>query len=325
MKEITYQIHWLNMTVFGSIDDSIILYDILFRDTFGDLQSLGHGGRSFKEIQRGLAEFKLYTKPAKNNKEFFHIEIPGSACDALNWEGFQAIYEYLNGNFPDNFKFTRIDFAFDHLNFSPEQALDVFKNDQVRSLAKRDSLEVIQSPFALRDNLEIGTSTINFGSRTSERFLRIYNKRGFTRLEFELKGERANIFATDLLKEQNESRWFKIAIGHLRDYIDFDAEWWTEFISGNARAYRTLSKPSEVSLQKITHWIEKQVAPALSVLDDTLPYGDLKHIIAKGRIRRKDKYNLLIENAGGNPGKVPAPRKGTQGGISVSSGSKYEQ
>jgi len=60
-------------------------------------------------------------------------------------------------------------------------------------------------------------------------------------------------------------------------------------------------------------------------LDDTLPYGDLKHIIAKGRIRRKDKYNLILENAGGNPGKVPTPRKGTQGGTSVSSGSKYEQ
>lgn len=320
MQDVMYRIHWLNVTIHGSKDDSEILYDLLFRDTFGDLQDIGNGGRGFKVIQKGLAGFKLYSEPTLKNGEYFHLEIPGSACDALNWDYFKALYDYLDGVFPDKFNFTRLDFAFDYLKFTPAQAKEAILNNQVRSLAKRDKTNIQESPFAKRDDGEIGTMTVNFGSRDSQRMIRVYNKRGFTRLEFETKQERADMIAKDLLREQDDSKWFRIAVGHLRDFIDFKTDWWDDFIQGNARAYRIVTKPVEVSLDSITSWVNKQVTPALSVLADVLPYGDLNHMINLGRKRRKEKYNLILENAGGCPGKVPPPRKGAQGGTSVSEG-----
>jgi len=318
MEEILYSIHWLNVTVHGSKDDSVILYDLLFRDKFGDLQDLGHGGRGFKVIQRGLAEFKFYSEPLLQKGEYFHLEFPGLACEALNWDYFKALYEYLDGVFPERFKFTRIDLAFDHVNFTPDQVEIEIKNNNIRSLAKRDTLEIFESPFKTKDNGDIGTKTVQFGSRSSQRMIRIYDKRGFTRLEFEVKQERSDIIANNLLRENDDSKWFEISVGHLRDFIDFKSDWWLDFIQGRARANQTLSKPSQVNLEKITSWIGKQVTPALSVLADVLPYGDLNHMIAIGRKRRGDKYDLIIENAGRFPGRVPTMRKGSQKGPNIS-------
>jgi DNA relaxase NicK len=318
MKEVLYSIHWLNVTVHGSKDDSVILYDHLFRDKFGDLQDLGHGGRGFKVIKRGLAEFKLYSEPLLNNGEYFHLEFPGLACEALNWDYFKALYDYLDGNFPEKYKFTRLDLAFDHVNFTPKQAEEEIKNKNIRSLAKRETLEIFETPFRTKDNGELGTKTVQFGSRSSQRMIRIYDKRGFTRLEFEVKQERSDLIAKDLLKEPEDSKWFEISVGHLRDFIDFYTDWWKDFIQGRARANQTLTEPGQVSLDKMTHWIGKQVTPALSVLADVLPYGDLNQMIAFGRKRRGNKYDLIIENAGRFPGRVPTMRKGSQEGPSIS-------
>jgi DNA relaxase NicK len=318
MKEVLYSIHWLNVTVHGSKEDSVILYDLLFRDKFGDLQDLGHGGRGFKVIQRGLAEFKLYSEPLLNNGEYFHLEFPGVACEALNWDYFKALFEYLDGVFPDKFNFTRLDLAFDHVNFTPDQAEEDLIKNNIRSLAKRETLEIFRSPLKPKDNGDIGTKTVQFGSRSSQRMIRIYDKRGFTRLEFEVKQERSDLIAKDLLKESDDSKWFEIAVGHLRDFIDFKNDWWLDFIQGRARANKTVTQPSEKSLEKITRWVGIQVTPALSVLADVLPYGDLNHMIALGRKRRGDKYDLIIENAGRFPGRVPTMRKGSQEGPSIS-------
>ena len=244
MTEVFYRIHWLSVTIHGSIDDSITLHDILFRDTFGDLQSLGHGGRGFKEIQRGMLEYKIYSQPILNSAEYFHIEIPGTACEALNWDYFKAFYEYLEGNFPERYKFKRLDFAFDHLKFTPNDVELAFKNEQIRSLAKRDTLTIHETPYAEKDNGEKGTKTVQFGSRQSERMIRIYDKRGFTRLEIETKDKRAHMITVDLLQADGDDNWFRIAVSHLRDFIDFKTNWWDEFVSGQARAYRIVTIPN---------------------------------------------------------------------------------
>jgi len=147
--------------------------------------------------------------------------------------------------------------------------------------------------------------------------IRVYDKRGFTRLEIETKDKRAHMIAVDLFREDSDKKWFRIAVSHLRDFIDFKTEWWNDFVCGHARAYRIVTNPTEKSLERLAYWVEKQVAPALSVLVDALPYGDFNNIISKGRVRRKDKHNLIIENAGRFPGKVPSHGERPQGGTGV--------
>lgn len=96
MREINFGIHWLNFTVHAPREAAFMIYDVLFKSTFGDLEELGHGGRGFKEIFRALLEFKIYVTPAHEiDHEYFHFEIPGQACELLEWRYFQGLESLL--------------------------------------------------------------------------------------------------------------------------------------------------------------------------------------------------------------------------------------
>ena len=246
---------------------------------------------------------------------YWHIEIPGKACDAIPCEYFQTLIYYLEGNFEEKFKFTRLDFAFDHVDFTPQQVEQAICEDKIRSLAKRESLKVHKSPFAACDNGDIGTYTVEFGSRTSERMIRAYNKRGFTRLEFEMKDKRADRVARELLSAATHDDWFELMIGHIRDYIDFKTDWWEGFIDGVARANLTVSKPKEVSMEKLHTWIDRQVSPSFSVLYDLMSKDDFEKFMRHARKRRNPLYETLVAEARSEvsgEGSIPPGGRGTQ-------------
>jgi DNA relaxase NicK len=294
MTEIEYRIHWLSFTVHAPKEEAWVIYDILFKDIFGELENTGHGGRGFKEIYHGLLEFKLYLSPAQGDDPYFHFEIPGQACDAISWEYFKALGEILEGNHKGKYSFTRFDFAFDNVPFTPEEVEQAIRDDQLRTLAKRESLSVHASPFAKRDNGEVGTYTVELGSRNSERMIRVYNKRGFTRLEIEMKEKRADVIARQLFRCADVSQWYPLMMSHLRDYVDFHPAWWEEFIQGSWRAWQVISTPKEITEAKLIHWIDHQISPALSVAVDILPEYVIKAILDRGRKRRGARYDLLL-------------------------------
>lgn len=297
MKEINFGVHWLSFTVHASRDEAFMIYDILFKSTFGDLEELGHGGRGFKEIFHALLEFKIYVTPAhETDDEYFHFDIPGQACELLEWKYFQGLESLLSTTYSNMYSYTRLDLAFDNCPFTPMQVEEAIRNSDVRSLAKRESLEVHNSPFAIRDNGEEGTHTVNFGSRSSERMIRVYDKRGFTRLELELKDKRSDLVAREIFQAEDVSKWYEIMVKHLRDFIDFDSSWWNEFIGSIGRAWAIVSKPKDVEMVKILNWIDHQVTPALSVVIDTQPEEVMNILIRRGRERRGSKYNLLLED-----------------------------
>ncbi len=292
-EEITYRVHWLSFTVHASRRDAFALYDIFFRDIFGDLEDLGHGGRGFKSLLRGLLQIKMYLDPIRD-EDYFHIEIPGKACDFIRWEYFQALEQYLRSNFGEDYKYKRLDFAFDNVPFSPQDVEQAIKENQLRSLAKRETLRFHGSPFQLRDNGENGTYTIELGSRTSERMITVYNKRGPTRLEFQMRGKRAHRITCELFGADDISDWYKLMIGHLRDYVDFSKPWWDEFTRSIGRAWVTVSNPKEVSMEKLLNWYDQQISPAFSVIVDTQSPEVINKMINRGRNRRGARYNLLL-------------------------------
>ena len=182
MTDITYSIHWLSVVVFAPKSVGFDLYDLFFKDIFGDFHSVGRGGRGFEEIWMSLLGFKMYDMPYQGEEEYFHFEIPGQACELIDQEIFQALDDVLRSNHPDKYRYTRLDLAFDNLPFTPQDVEEAISNEKVRSLAKRDTMTVYKTPFGEKENGELGTHTVNFGSRMSERMIRVYNRRGFTRL-----------------------------------------------------------------------------------------------------------------------------------------------
>lgn len=293
MENTEFRIHWLSFTVHATSEDAIYLYDNLFKDTFGPLQPLGNGGRGFKEILIGLAAFKVYLHPVNANASYFHFEIPGEACDALRWEYYFGLIYYLQSNFPGKYEFKRVDLAFDHVPFSPQEVDQAIRAEKIRSLAKRESLTVYDTPFKAREDGELGCCTVEFGSRASDRMVRVYNKRGYTRVELQAKDDRAHFICMQLLNIQNIDYWFPVMISHLRDFLDIETDWWEEFIHGYGRAYLTISKPREIELDRIKKWINQQVAPSLSLFVDCSEPEDFQAMVKSGRKRRNPRLEGL--------------------------------
>ena len=292
--DVTFRVHWLSFTVHASSTDAMTLYDLFFRETFGDLEDLGHGGRGFKSLLKGLLEIKLYLNPINQTADYFHVEIPGQACDFIKWGYFQALEEYLQGNFADQYNYKRLDFAFDNAPFTPQDVEQAIRADDLRSLAKRKTMRIHGSPFEERDNGEIGTYTVELGSMTSQRMITVYNKRGPTRLEFQMRDRRADLITRELFGACDISEWYQIMMGHLRDYVDFTLPWWDEFIKSYGRAWATISKPKEVSMEGLVNWFEQSIAPAASVIIDTQSPEVIHRIFDGGRKRRGPRYNILL-------------------------------
>jgi hypothetical protein len=295
MEDVTYQIHWLSFTVKAEREDAFNLYTNVFHDIFGPLEDLGNGGRGFKEIYHNCLEFKLYLLPKSSCVDtYWHIEIPGRACECIPNEYFLALGDYLESNFKGRYEYKRLDFAYDHVGFEPKDVEDAILSNLVRSLAKRESLVIYSSPFVLRDDGKQGTYTVSFGSNQSERMITVYNKRGHTRLEFQTRDVRANVVGRQLLLEKDTNDWSRIGLSHLRDFIDFDTEWWKIFVTGSQRAHETISRPRDIAMGKLVRWMDKQVSPALSVAVDVLPKAVMDSIIALGRKKRGSRYDLLL-------------------------------
>ena len=289
-------IHWLSFVVHDARSRGLLLYNLFFRDLFGELQNTGHGGRGFQEVWTGLLEFHVHLTPSHGEEEYFYFEIPGQACELIHWKILQGVDKVLRTNYPGRYHYSRMDFAFDDLPFTPQDVEDAIRSGKASSSARRETLAIHKMPFERRENGELGTHTVNLGSRQSERMIRVYNRRGFTRLEMELKDKRADLVAKELLQAEDVGEWFGIALGHLLDYVTFSAPWWPEFTSGVGRTGATVTTPREVTEARMTKWVAHQVSAALSVLHDIKPEGYLDDLLRTGRVkRRRDKrYALLL-------------------------------
>ncbi len=185
----------------------------------------GVTGRLLQTAQGLGSTFDPISIGAKGNH--IHVEIPGEACDCMLPDLFQDMMIYfINGRLKegqpqlDMFHIKRLDFAFDHEYFTPEQWYEAINGDCIVSLAKRETISRQESPKALRDNGEIGTSTVYLGSNESDRMLRVYNKRGPTRVELQMRDIRAHYVAIDVLC-RHPSKWHEYAMSHLIQYVTF--------------------------------------------------------------------------------------------------------
>ncbi|MFZ1039822.1 MAG: hypothetical protein WAN58_00735, partial [Anaerolineales bacterium] len=114
------------------------------------------------------------------------------------------------------------------------------------------------------------------------------------------KDKRADLIAKDIFKESDISLWFPVAMSHLRDYVDFKTPWWDKFTNGIGRAKAIVTTPREITIEKETAWLERQIAVPLSIVHDVRRDGFVEKLLTRGRKKRTqtNKYDILFGKFG---------------------------
>ena len=177
-----------------------------------------------------------------------HVQLPGQAMLALGVNKALRICGELGGSV------TRIDVAIDCKGKS--DAADVYGSHLAKTMVTR----------AQKVNMVIGTegNTVYVGSRTSERFLRVYDKAAqmkiegnWTRIEMECKGERAKWIAKFVQQEG------VAGVGALiRDYVSCPGiDWYQDALT---RVVVPLGDPMRKRETDTRLWLLTTVAATLA-------------------------------------------------------------
>lgn len=299
----SWNIDYLVLTVWGEgVPDA---FDNFFarRGIFRPLKSLNHGGRFYQETWSTDLGVVVRDRPVEEGTFRGTIELPGKACQLLGYPELCNFYRYLLLNF-SRVRINRIDTAFNDCNFSVADVLECLLDENLRSYFKRETIKTFSNPYERNDidqpeDEPTGTSGLTVGGRTSTRYMRIYDKHGYTRLEVEYKAEKARQVGQDLLCAENEETALKLAVGHVMDYVEFFTDWWDVFVTNFSRLYSALPKDvKEMSIEGIKNWFENQVATAFFVLSKLETSEYLKYLAYVGQDKyKKSRYNGLIELA----------------------------
>ncbi|MGE5525322.1 MAG: replication initiation factor domain-containing protein [Rhodospirillaceae bacterium] len=274
-KPFTVSIHWLSITVFTHASNLIPvllkhLLDISLADPMDwskHFVESGSRARYFNSLCFGPLEMRLYRLP-RSGGNFCSLEIPGEAIETI---GQEAIVDYLHRlcEGPEKFHVTRLDVAFDGAPFTPADCHEAWKRGDVRCEADRKSSKWLENAEG---------HTLYIGSRSSPRFVRIYDRRGPTRVELELKQAWADGLATGIAWMPFEE-WRIRAFSYLRQYLDFvDSSagasisrapllpWWGAFVGNVERATERVKRPDAAlgTLSRARQQLERML-PSLCV------------------------------------------------------------
>ncbi len=191
-------------------------------------------------------------------------------------------------------KFKRIDIAFD----DTEGTLDIdlmyrkILTGEVQSRWRKVT-RISGSAFGKKEKLG---DTVNIGARSSESFLRIYDKllervnKGkdtygmdhWVRVELEMKGEKADVFGRVLATSATENYGKtagELCAGLLLGLIDFKivdkndenksrwktADWWRKFVGSTSKLKLSIPK-QEKTMDESKDWIAKTVSSTMAMI-----------------------------------------------------------
>ena len=296
---IIFRVDWLSMTIFLSLEKFQAYWDKFFSEHFGELVDTGRRTAFFKAMFQSLGLVTICALPVTKSKkgEYITFTMKGEACSCVTMD---LLTEFLKALVMDTieFRITRTDLAWDELSFSPGEMAgfvenNLFTHESFRSLAKRESLTIRRDPAKPNDLGGIGTSSMSFGSKSSDRMIRVYDLHGFTRLEFQMRDDRAHLVLLDVLLRKPEER-YQTGISHLLDFIDLNWPEWKDFVGNTERSGLKLGNARKITEKRLSSWLGKQVAPALSVMQDVDNTYVLR-LLAQGRRRDRKKYSALLE------------------------------
>ncbi|MGP8312571.1 replication initiation factor domain-containing protein [Enterocloster aldenensis] len=336
---LVVSVDWLSFTVMSTAD----VVDVL--DMFGyvmeDFTRMPRGARGYKTMFR-LNGYSLSVLCDGNPGMGIHIDVAGSAIGEL----VRSFSETLKINTPfgegydidfdgtfmkallerivDNGHVTRLDIAVDDIGcryFSTDDVYSLYSNTQIVTKTRNvRNFEDWDAPGRKSGH------TVYFGSRTSDIFLRVYDKQmernrklvdsgsridtPWTRWELELKNERAVNVVKLILSDLSLG---VVAVGVLSHYIrmiELDDSnrsrcsiypLWADFINGISSLKITVPK-FEKSLEDKKTWIKRQVMPTLAavILADGGSLEFVEDNLENGLNRmNKSLYEMAMVELGG--------------------------
>ena len=130
------------------------------------------------------------------------------------------------------------------------------------------------------------------------------------RFEIRMKNERAYYAVVDLLTYRDAERTAFSIINHYVCFVDREddkpkSQWkinedWAWFIGENREPIRLTTKPEPYTLQKALHWLQRQVAPTIKMvqaLDRENHTTILKDMIEQAELKDKHKHLLQLEKS----------------------------
>ncbi len=287
----------------------------------GKLIDNGYGGMGYISSATILDGARIYWH-AQRPEMGIHVSLNASSLDLTGFSPLGMINRILDWQG----KIARLDLAFDDFDNQLDMDLMYRKLQDLEVVTRFRKVKRIEG----LDMIGGGKSghTINFGLRTSKAFVRIYDKKAerqvkgkdvseidnWTRVEIELKGEKANVFSV-LIAETAKSSAGKsvsqLCAGLLLGLLDFkepdehdgnksrwaSSEWWLKFVRTQEKL--TLSIPKNAkTLEEIKVWINNQVATSLAMI-----------ILAENDDNGVSGYDWIMETIEEGVGRMTKPQQ----------------
>lgn len=291
-------IDYLEFTIYADREKSLELYKDLFEIYLGELQ-LDGSTRHYEQRYINGRGFYMGCSPKINpGRSHSHITLPGKTCQEIPFDFWRRLFEESNSR-GIRLKCTRIDIRADYCNFTPQDFYMSIHDGKARMRALPETLQIIENPKAIDEKGGIGTATTYIGSRKSERYMRVYNLHGYTRLELESKDKIADHYFYYLLFE-NEQTFNDRTMGLIQDFIYLDEDYWRSFIDGHDRAFMKILPRPDPTLERLDGYLRTQAATALYLLTQIKGEEYIQQLLDEGRQRLpgKTKYYPLMHAYG---------------------------
>jgi hypothetical protein len=319
---LTAGIHWLAFTT------RMELYDVLEAlvdhvcllpdaDVRGVFLEVGHGGKGYKRMLTGPHGMLVF---CSDDRDDLHVVVPGRACENAGTDNLLKLFALP-------IKPTRIDVALDGLkkpdgsDVKPADlyALCRFCPEQVRTkcnIRVDESLPPEERSKSLSFHQNGQGDTCEIGSRTSERFARVYDRRGYCRFELEIKGDKAEQLG-EILDGKKASKIPALVVGLIARFVSFVEQdndsnktraelqdWWAAIVNG-ADDVKLAGRKRDLLLDRTWQWLLR-IAPSVTACVKAAienASGDLytvaEILMDRGERNFTGRHQLLVAGAKG--------------------------
>ena len=272
-RGVTVTVDYLRITFHTNVRT---VAELLLKEVYGyEIEEEDSWSEHFQMVEKSIYCYKvryyheekvvIYAYPYDESKHCC-VELSGQALARIDFSKLQEMLRLIGGS-EIRTKCTRIDVAFDHNFFKPVTCFKAYKKGCYRTQARRGKRLWVDG--------EDG-NTFYVGSRQSGRFLRVYDKRGFTRTEMEFK-ERYAEHLGEMFGDLDSL--FLDALGFLRSFIEFTKEpvdgknssrvdvvsWWAELVCSAAKI-RVQSQPkNDIFLEQKVRRNFERLRPTLCI------------------------------------------------------------
>jgi hypothetical protein len=203
-----FSIDWLSIVLDDDREEIIEYISTRLSEVIASQCKIAGGVHGYEQSRRGEGWVLAWGGEFQRNTLL--LSLSGEACNVLSWYGCAALCRALIKRFSVKLKFSRVDLALDVVGEwwqyfdSPDRVFELLQDARVKTVEIINDYERQVDLSGYTENWIVTGHTTYIGSRTSERFMRIYKKdkdtgEHVTRFEYELKGRYASVVGAMLL------------------------------------------------------------------------------------------------------------------------------